>query len=430
MADSLDDLFADSGSDDARAAANRAAKGGGGAFHAPGDTNLFGGSFTPFKDLWNATAADLGITTKRMRNDALSQAAHEQAVWHDTSSALSEEIARQRTEATNPNDVSQLRTMQTQLDVAGRMRQSSNPKIQDAGLSLFGKVTDQQRAFGEQQETQKIAADASRAAIEREVGSAGFSRMQSISGDLRSESSAFLKQREAWGGVNAALTLPPSAASDLSLIFTFMKVLDPQSVVREGEFATAQNASGVPNLMLTAYNNILRDGQRLTPDQRKAFYDQSRESYLQGANLQRERNGRYLERARSADVPEKYLDSLTIPVDLPTPPVDFGADGTPFVPKRPDGSPVVVPDDQRTDQDSTARKIGQAVGSGATTAGKRALDFAGGIFGIGGGSDSDPAEPLSGLRDYVHRRFPEPPPPARARQRGSVSGVIRRPVND
>ena len=39
-----------------------------------------------------------------------------------------------------------------------------------------------------------------------------------------------------------------TAAGDLSLIFGYMKMLDPGSVVREGEFATAQNAGGISDM--------------------------------------------------------------------------------------------------------------------------------------------------------------------------------------
>jgi len=61
-----------------------------------------------------------------------------------------------------------------------------------------------------------------------------------------------------------------SGASDLSLIFNFMKVLDPGSVVREGEFATAQNTGGVDQKIIGLYNRI-REGDFLTPKQRADF---------------------------------------------------------------------------------------------------------------------------------------------------------------
>jgi len=60
------------------------------------------------------------------------------------------------------------------------------------------------------------------------------------------------------------------AASDIALIFAFMKMLDPTSVVREGEFATAQNSGGIDDQLRNVYNK-LRDGQFLTPEQRANF---------------------------------------------------------------------------------------------------------------------------------------------------------------
>ena len=61
-----------------------------------------------------------------------------------------------------------------------------------------------------------------------------------------------------------------SAAGDLSMIFTYMKVLDPTSVVREGEQATASNATGVPGRIRNVYNQVL-EGKKLNPEQRNDF---------------------------------------------------------------------------------------------------------------------------------------------------------------
>lgn len=68
------------------------------------------------------------------------------------------------------------------------------------------------------------------------------------------------------------------AAGDLSLIFSYMKMLDPGSVVREGEFATAQNAAGVPDRVRNIFNRLL-EGQRLTEGQRKQFTGQAESLY-------------------------------------------------------------------------------------------------------------------------------------------------------
>lgn len=68
-------------------------------------------------------------------------------------------------------------------------------------------------------------------------------------------------------------------ASDISLVFNFMKMNDPGSTVREGEFATAQNAEGVPGRVVNLYNQML-DGTRLNPAQRKDFIQQSNGLFL------------------------------------------------------------------------------------------------------------------------------------------------------
>lgn len=69
-----------------------------------------------------------------------------------------------------------------------------------------------------------------------------------------------------------------SAAGDLKGIYSYMKMLDDGSTVREGEFATAENARGVSEAIRGQYNKLLK-GERLSPDQRKDFLKQARDIY-------------------------------------------------------------------------------------------------------------------------------------------------------
>ena len=57
-----------------------------------------------------------------------------------------------------------------------------------------------------------------------------------------------------------------------------MKMLDPGSVVREGEFATAQNAAGVPERIMNIYNKLIT-GERLNVSQRNSFKGQAKNLY-------------------------------------------------------------------------------------------------------------------------------------------------------
>ena len=53
-----------------------------------------------------------------------------------------------------------------------------------------------------------------------------------------------------------------------------MKMLDPGSVVREGEFATAANAGGVEDSVRARYNSVV-NGERLSVEQRQDFVNAS-----------------------------------------------------------------------------------------------------------------------------------------------------------
>lgn len=68
-----------------------------------------------------------------------------------------------------------------------------------------------------------------------------------------------------------------SPAAQIALVFSYMKTLDPTSVVRESEYATAENARGVPESIRNQYNKVLK-GSRLTPTQIDDFMSTGRRS--------------------------------------------------------------------------------------------------------------------------------------------------------
>ena len=113
--------------------------------------------------------------------------------------------------------------------------------------------------------------------------------------------SEYQKFGDAWGRVEKA-ALNPSAANDIALIFAYMKILDPTSAVREGEFATAADAGGIPQRVWARYNNLLR-GERLNPEQRSDFLSSAYSLVKsQHANAQRVVE-RYHDLARGYNLP-------------------------------------------------------------------------------------------------------------------------------
>lgn len=80
------------------------------------------------------------------------------------------------------------------------------------------------------------------------------------------------------------VSAPDTAPGDMSKIFGYMKILDPGSTVREGEYASAENARGVPDSIKAMYNKVV-DGTRLTKEQRGQF-DNAASSLVQSQKAQ------------------------------------------------------------------------------------------------------------------------------------------------
>jgi len=127
----------------------------------------------------------------------------------------------------------------------------------------------------------------------------------------------------------------PSAACDLALIFNYMKVLDPASVVRESEFAAAAKAGGLGPRIQAAVEQIEK-GTRLAPEQRADFVNRATQLY-QGAEEQARpiyQTYEEIATARGFD-PKKALPEFGYKGELyqsppefipaPTPPVPAGA---------------------------------------------------------------------------------------------------------
>ncbi len=108
--------------------------------------------------------------------------------------------------------------------------------------------------------------------------------------------------RDAFKRVRAS-SEDPSAAGDLALIFNYMKMLDPGSVVRESEFKTADQARAwltkseeggvaVPSVVIQAIQKA-GTGQRLLPAQRNDFVDRSNKLFVKQAETQQENIDRF-----------------------------------------------------------------------------------------------------------------------------------------
>lgn len=96
-----------------------------------------------------------------------------------------------------------------------------------------------------------------------------FSNAAELRKEFTGQTSQYRSIADAWQKINKAAS-SPSAANDIALLYGYMRILDPSSTVREGEFATASQAGSVPERILAQYNRVVK-GERLSEDQRNEF---------------------------------------------------------------------------------------------------------------------------------------------------------------
>lgn len=143
-------------------------------------------------------------------------------------------------------------------------------------------------------------------------------------------------------GFQRVLASKDDAAGDISLIFGYMKMLDPGSVVREGEFATAQNSAGIPDQVRNMYNRAL-SGERLNPNQRDMFKGQAKSLYDKSAGEYSAREQQFRDIATRYGVdPSRVIPSLGPEPALPMRPAPAQpALNLPNIPPPPPGAVIV-----------------------------------------------------------------------------------------
>lgn len=137
--------------------------------------------------------------------------------------------------------------------------------------------------------------------LKQELAQSGMTPQQqsaalSLSDNFTQESKDYYVVEDQTRKISALANGPHTAGSDMALVFSFMKVLDPNSTVREGEQASARNATGVPAQIQNLYNRVM-SGDSLTDVQRQDFLNQAATLYRTSAVDHDRRVKTYAERA-------------------------------------------------------------------------------------------------------------------------------------
>lgn len=247
------------------------------------------------QDSQDIMSISTGIKGPNMRGGSAAEALQKQLAAKSTSKrqkALDDmnsmSAIQKLVDARKERDQSELQRRQTMAMGGFSLGEDGMPVIVPGGSA------DTERRFKEAQ-MKKLEADAKRPGGANGYGSDKDLRNLEIK--LRGEyegrdvTKETQKVATAYQKVSAAAK-NPSAAGDLSLIFGYMKMLDPGSTVREGEFANAQNAAGIPDQVRNMYNRA-SSGERLNPAQRVDFIGQAKNIFEAQLNTQKQIDDRY-----------------------------------------------------------------------------------------------------------------------------------------
>ena len=167
-------------------------------------------------------------------------------------------------------------------------------------------------------------------------------REKGLRGEFTKAAKVFIDVRDSFTRVNVSAK-DPSAAGDLALIFNYMKMLDPASVVRESEFATAAATGAWGERLQAAAGKMLR-GERLSTEMRRDFLDRATKLSKGSVAQHKQRVNTYRRLAKDAKVkPDNVAIELSDPRinevedGLPEGAIKVGTSGGKNVYQTPDG---------------------------------------------------------------------------------------------
>lgn len=155
-----------------------------------------------------------------------------------------------------------------------------------------------------------VAGAQKRAELAAELASMGITGQQQtgalqLADDFEKASTDYFKIRDAFKQVQGLSRLNTGQA-DTGIIFNYMKALDPNSSVREGEAASVQNAASIPDRIREAYNKAIT-GEHLDPTVRADILGSIKSLYSSAASDQQDRVKTFTDRATQLRVPPSMV---------------------------------------------------------------------------------------------------------------------------
>lgn len=138
--------------------------------------------------------------------------------------------------------------------------------------SPIGKMLDDMAAY--ESKGDQFSANILRTVIDKELAAAtgdevNFDDMRNVRNDFIKVNAPFMEQQKSFQSLQAAAN-DPSPAGDLAIAYGFLKILDPGSIVREGEVQLTADAGSLAQRVAGDFKRVF-SGERLTDGQREDF---------------------------------------------------------------------------------------------------------------------------------------------------------------
>ena len=177
----------------------------------------------------------------------------------------------------------------------------------EMGKFMFNSANDRRNilklADGDESDPAVVAFDEWHAEKQNEIMGgppASFSDTSNLRKEYISGSANYMTVRSMYETVKE-LSVDVSGSNDVGMIYSIMKMFDPNSAIKQDEYATAQNTGGVQQKFIASYNSAL-DGTTLTPEMRKNFVATAMNVMRARNKAQTIQNGTYSNLAERAGI--------------------------------------------------------------------------------------------------------------------------------
>lgn len=143
--------------------------------------------------------------------------------------------------------------------------------------------------------------------------------------------------------VSSAKKPNPSGADDLKLVVSYIKILDPNSVVREGEITNVTKSSGLIDQAIAQYNRV-KGGGTLDTNIRSQILNSATDAYAGALNTKQDLDSWYasIAQKKGFDLTQVLPKQALMSINIQAP--DLPGSGTVMIPEAQAAAPNFNPD--------------------------------------------------------------------------------------